>query len=258
MKIRLMISGVAIAVAIVAIGVSTRPAEKVHAAPFGYGGTTVSAPVLGAGNVITWTYTIVSTNTFGFPFTAAMSGGQAGAAFTTVTPPGMCVPMGSATTVCTLPQAGAATIVLTASVTIPAQCTAQTFTRPALTLTGWPGSLGVAEPPIAAVAALAFANFVPANTTLCPATPVPNTPIPNTPVPPPPVFMIPQVFQHVPQGIFNGSRNNTPTPVRPREVGTAGSTGVGLPPSGVMPALRPPSTGDAGMPTLRMLRLNAW
>src|SRR6185503_5082227 len=92
--------------------------------------------------------------------------------------------------------------------------------------------------------------------TTVPATPTP-TPSPTvTPIPP---VVIPQVIQNPARGgIFNGTRNDTPTPVRPREVGTAGSTGVGLPPAGVMPALRPPSTGDAGMPTLRMLRLNAW
>jgi hypothetical protein len=69
--------------------------------------------------------------------------------------------------------------------------------------------------------------------------------------------IIPQVIQNPAiGGIFNGPRGNTPTPARPREVGTAGSTGVGLDPGAVV--LRPPSTGDAGLPTLRLLRLNAW
>jgi hypothetical protein len=52
---------------------------------------------------------------------------------------------------------------------------------------------------------------------------------------------IPQVFQHVPQGIFNGTRNNTPTPVR-----QAVAPVVANPPA-AMPVLRPPSTGDAGL-----------
>jgi len=83
-------------------------------------------------------------------------------------------------------------------------------------------------------------------------TPTPTTTVvaPTAVVPPAPVI-IPQVFQNpaaIPAiigGIGNGTRNNTPTPVR--EVGTAGSTGVGLPPGGSLPALRPPSTGDAGL-----------
>jgi len=104
-------------------------------------------------------------------------------------------------------------------------------------------------------------NVVPANTALCP-TPIPGTATPTsipptvTPVPALPV-VIPQVVQNPAiGGIFNGSRNITPTPVRPREVGTAGSTGIGFDQGPVV--LRPPSTGDAGMLTLRMLRLSAW
>jgi hypothetical protein len=101
-------------------------------------------------------------------------------------------------------------------------------------------------------------NVVPVNTALCP-TPIPNTPVPPTvtptQVPPAVVPVVPQVFQHVPQGIFNGSRNNTPTPVRP--VGTAGSTGIGTA-GPAMPVVRPPSTGDAGLLTLRSLSLSAW
>jgi uncharacterized repeat protein (TIGR01451 family) len=72
------------------------------------------------------------------------------------------------------------------------------------------------------------------------ATPVPSvTPVPTaTPVP----FVqpvIPQVFQHPVGGIFNGTRNNTPTPVRPAAVAPMAP--------GAMPVLRPPSTGEAGM-----------
>jgi uncharacterized repeat protein (TIGR01451 family) len=79
-------------------------------------------------------------------------------------------------------------------------------------------------------------------------TPVPNTPVPPTPVPPtltpivlPPV-VIPQVIQNpAVGGIFNGTRNNTPTPVRP-----SAAAAVAVDP-GAVPVLRPPSTGDAGL-----------
>jgi hypothetical protein len=119
-------------------------------------------------------------------------------------------------------------------------------------------------------------NSVPGNFALCPAVVVPPVTNPTAPIAPPvptaptavptvaplaPVQIgIPQVFQHVPQGIFNGTRNNTPVPARPVEVGTAGSTGVGLPPTGAaaIPLLRPPSTGDAGILPLRKLKLGAW
>lgn len=81
--------------------------------------------------------------------------------------------------------------------------------------------------------------------TALPATP---TPVPTaTPTPTPVPFVqpvIPQVFQHIPQGIFYGDRR-TPTPVvRPATgpVITAPSTG-----QGTMPVVRPPSTGDAGL-----------
>jgi hypothetical protein len=61
------------------------------------------------------------------------------------------------------------------------------------------------------------------------------------------VPVIPQVFQQPVGGIFNGSRNNTPTPVRPAAAVFA--------PSGpaTMPVLRPPSTGDAGLLTAMKL-----
>jgi hypothetical protein len=73
-------------------------------------------------------------------------------------------------------------------------------------------------------------------------TPVPPTPIPPTPIPPPPpVFAIPQVFQHVPQGIFNGSRNNTPTPVVRAAVAP-----ITIDPGGIV-VISPPRTGDAGL-----------
>jgi hypothetical protein len=106
------------------------------------------------------------------------------------------------------------------------------------------------------VAGVQVPNTVPANAALCP-TPIPNTPTPTvTPVVPIVVPVIPQVFQQPVGGIFNGPRGNTPTPVRPREVGTAGSTGVGLDPGAIV--LRPPSTGDAGILQLRGLHISAW
>jgi uncharacterized repeat protein (TIGR01451 family) len=69
------------------------------------------------------------------------------------------------------------------------------------------------------------------------ATPVPPTATPIVVVPP---AVIPQVFQHVPTGIFNGTRNNTPTPVRPAVAAVVVDPAV-------MPVLRPPSTGEAGL-----------
>jgi hypothetical protein len=109
------------------------------------------------------------------------------------------------------------------------------------------------------VGGVSVPNVVPANTALCP-TPVPNTPVPTstpTPVPPIVVPVIPQVFQHPVGGIFNGTRNNTPTPVRPAASLpiTAPRTGQG---TDGFPVLRPPSTGDAGLLTLRTMRISAW
>jgi len=56
----------------------------------------------------------------------------------------------------------------------------------------------------------------------------------------PPV--IPQVFQHIPQGIFTNPRPNTPTPVVRAAVAP-----IVVDPAGPV-VLRPPSTGDAGLP----------
>ena len=75
---------------------------------------------------------------------------------------------------------------------------------------------------------------------------------PATPVPPPP--LIPQVQQNqaavaVIQGIAgNGTRNNTPVPARPAAVQPAA---VSPATAGVLPQLRPPSTGDAGLLALQ-------
>jgi len=66
----------------------------------------------------------------------------------------------------------------------------------------------------------------------------------STPILVPVKPVIPQVFQNVPQGIFNGTRNNTPTPVRPAAAAVAPASSA---PIGAMPQLRPPSTGDAGL-----------
>jgi hypothetical protein len=83
------------------------------------------------------------------------------------------------------------------------------------------------------------ATLVVSNVPVPPASP---TPIPTaTPVvvnPP----VIPQVFQHVPLGIFTNPRPNTPTPVV-RAVAVAPVSGPGA----IAPVLRPPSTGDAGL-----------
>ena len=106
------------------------------------------------------------------------------------------------------------------------QCNPQTVTIGGLRVT-MTNQNQMSLAPVASVNAVA--NTVPANAALCPATPIPPAPSPiPSPIPPPPVIVIPQVFQHVPQGIFNGSRNNTPTPVRPASLAiTAPSTGQG-------------------------------
>ena len=84
-------------------------------------------------------------------------------------------------------------------------------------------------------------NTVPADPSLCPvvaATPVP-TPVPTAvPIVAPPV--VPQAVQNpAVGGIFTGPRS---TPAVPRAMPAAGT----VPVPGV-PALRPPSTGDAGL-----------
>jgi uncharacterized repeat protein (TIGR01451 family) len=73
-------------------------------------------------------------------------------------------------------------------------------------------------------------------------TPVPSTltptPVPTaTPILP---VVIPQVIQNPARGgIFNGTRNDTPTPVRPAAVAPVLVTDP--------PVLRPPSTGESGL-----------
>lgn len=77
------------------------------------------------------------------------------------------------------------------------------------------------------------------------STPTPvatSTPVVSAPAP----IVIPQVFQNpgavaaVMGGIGNGTRNSTPVPSRPVAV-------LSSEPAQVMPVLRPPSTGDAGL-----------
>jgi uncharacterized repeat protein (TIGR01451 family) len=73
-------------------------------------------------------------------------------------------------------------------------------------------------------------------------TPVPATVTPVsptvTPIPVPVIPVIPQVFQQPVGGIFNGSRNNTPTPVVRAVVAPAIDPGI---------VIVPPRTGDAGL-----------
>ena len=186
--------------------------------------------------------------------------GPAGAQaiFFTGTGGSTCVVPSGAPVVCTMGPNGAASVDLTITVPIAQLCLASLRTIGPVTATQTsaftPPNL-MTLPAVTAVGGVP--NTIPANTTLCP-TPIPASPTPVTPtVTPVPPVVVPQVIQNPARGgIFNGSRNDTPTPVRPREVGTAGSTGIGFDPGTVV--LRPPSTGDAGLPTLRMLRLNAW
>jgi hypothetical protein len=82
------------------------------------------------------------------------------------------------------------------------------------------------------------------------ALPVP-TPIPTTvrTATPAPVILIqpviPQVFQHIPQGIFTNPHPNPPAPVVRAAVASASV----IDPS-VAPVLLPPSTGNAGLKAL--------
>jgi hypothetical protein len=90
-------------------------------------------------------------------------------------------------------------------------------------------------PPANPATATLLVNAVPVTATIPPtATPT------ATQAPPFVQPVIPQVFQHVPQGIFAGPRNNTPTPVVRAIVAPQIDPGA-------IPVLRPPSTGDAGL-----------
>jgi hypothetical protein len=164
--------------------------------------------------------------------------------------------------VCTMGPNGTASVDLTITTPIAQVCLASLGTIGPVTATQTSAFTPPNQMSLPAVTAVGgVPNTVPANPLLCPTpTLVPNTP---TPVPPTvtPVVVVPVIIPQVVQnpaigGIFNGPRSNTPTPVRPREVGTAGSTGVGLDPGAIV--LRPPSTGDAGLLTLRKLNISAW
>jgi hypothetical protein len=259
---RLLATG-ALIVVLAAFFAALKPVDRVEAVPTDYGGTTIDQISYNAAtDTLTWRYVIRSTATFGFTINVAFNPGGP-SRFVGHAPP-VCTPAPSqasqqagplscVTPINAAPNFGQ--LILNAQAIVPQTCAASTFTIPGLTLSNWPGT-GNPEPPIQVPGP--GSQAIPADTALCP-TPIPNTPTPTpTLVPPAVVPVIPQVFQHPVGGIFNGSRNNTPTPVRP--VGTAGSTGVGLPPTGAaaMPALRPPSTGDAGLLPLRRLAINAW
>jgi hypothetical protein len=250
-----------VAAILASLALALTPAGKSEAIVVGTYQSFSYSPATG---IATWTIRLTSQDTFGsnLQFLSVFPAG------TTIisASPATCTGLPSPTPACTITAGG--TLDLTLTTPFAQLCAAQVVVIGPVnylqTVVGGPSNT-ITIP--AASGTPGGANTVPANTALCPVATPTGTPVPNTPVPTPTVtpvpaaiapLVIPQVFQHVPQGIFNGSRNNTPTPVRP--VGTAGSTGVGLPPTGVaaMPVLRPPSTGDAGMLTLRSLKLNAW
>ena len=255
MKIRLVL--VALALFGASLAYSQTPATKTEAAltslsyqSFSYSATPGSATA----GTATWVVRIVANDTFGAPITINPIA-PAGSIVVSVSA-GSCTGLPSPAPVsCTMPFTPfPPTMDVTITTPFARQCAAQTMTIGGLTVTMTNQNAMSLLP---ATTINGVPNTVPANSALCP-TPIPNTPTPTptlTPVPPPPY--IPPVVQNPARGgIFNGSRNDTPTPVRPREVGTAGSTGVGLDPGAVV--LRPPSTGDAGILTLRMFRISAW
>jgi hypothetical protein len=261
-KMRLLLGLLALIFAGVAY--SQLPAEETEAVPtsgqyqnFSYNTAT------GRG---TWTYQFTIDDTFGpqlFDITAGPTGTEFIGATGMTCPPG---PPLLANPVSCLTAAGVAppnTLTITFSSPFPMTCAAQVVAIGPVTVSNTnanrliPFIFNTPASTQSLVAGVATNNVVPANTALCP-TPIPNTPVPSTPTPTPtlvPVVVappvIPQVFQHVPQGIFNGSRNNTPTPVRPVAAAPAA-------PVTAMPVLRPPSTGDAGLLTLRSVALNTW
>jgi hypothetical protein len=173
----------------------------------------------------------------------------AGTVATASAPAGQCpgLPAG-APVVCTLPFAPfPPTLDLTLTTPFAQQCTAQPIILGPITVTQTSAFAG----PVTLVLPVVLGNTIPANPALC-STPIPNTPTPVPTVVIPSIEPIPQVVQNPARGgIFNGSRNDTPTPVRPAAVAP-----VAVNPGAV--TLRPPSTGDAGMPRLLLLRLDAF
>jgi len=146
--------------------------------------------------------------------------------------------------VCTIPT-GSPAGSITLSLSMPQQCTeyigalpGYIFQQPGGVLTLTIGGY-VAVPADLAACVVATPPVVPTPSVNATATPIPTV-VPVIVAPP----VIPQVFQNPALGgIFNGTRNNTPTPVRAAAV----APNAGGPPPAAMPVLRPPSTGNAGL-----------
>jgi hypothetical protein len=261
LKMRLLLGVLALLIAGTAY--SQMPTEKSEAVVTG--GSFFNFTYSAATQRATWIFRWTHNDTFGpqtYTFTAVAPTGSRIEAHSAGLNCGV-LPAAVPGAVCSTPAgvAPASPLEVTFSSPFAQQCAAYIATIGAVTMNNT-NFINVAGTPFTQaasttsdVAGVQVNNAVPANTTLCP-TPIPNTPVPPTVTPtlvPPAVLpVIPQVFQHVPQGIFNGSRNNTPTPVRPAAAVVA--------PSGpaTMPVLRPPSTGDAGLLTLKSVRISAW
>jgi hypothetical protein len=260
-KMRLLVGVVALLLAGVAFAQMPAPKSEANITALTYQSFTYTPGVGGAPGTATYVVRVNVNDTFNTTVTFNPIG-PAGAQATLFTGTGgsTCVVPSGAPVVCTMGPNGTASVDLTITTPIPQQCVASLGTIGPVTATQTSNFTPPNQMTLPAATAVGgVPNTVPANAALCP-TPIPNTPVPPTPTATPviPIVVpvIPQVFQQPVGGIFNGPRGNTPTPVRPREVGTAGSTGIGFDQGPVV--LRPPSTGDAGLLTLRRLSISAW
>jgi len=156
-------------------------------------------------------------------------------------PPGLVAVPATGTSTCTGVTFTAAQVA-GAAMTVPANSSCVITVRVSSATAGtYVNSTGLVTVTQALVPSVTFGPATATLTVTAAPTPVPPTPVPPTVAPPPPVFA-PQVVQNpVVGGIFNGSRNNTPTPVRP-----SAAAAVTIDP-GVIPVLRPPSTGEGGL-----------
>ena len=180
--------------------------------------------LLTSGAIITWAVTPTGTKTFTPPNVAL----NQNSLMTITLPNTNAFPLTPINFVDPFPAGMTITGVFTntcgGTVTAPIGGTSVTLTNGSIPPGGCAISMNVASsiggarvntvPAIPIIGAASIPSF---SGTLNVAIPSTATPIPPTVTPtvvlfvPPPV--IPQVFQHIPQGIFNGSRNNTPTPV---------------------------------------------
>ena len=246
-----------LALVIAGIGYSQIPAQKSEAVISA--GSYQSFSYSTATQLATWVFTVPNSNDT-FQTTLTFSAILPAGSLVISSNPATCGTLPSAAPVACTINSGVLSVSITVTTPFPQTCAAQVMTIGGLTYTqssNFTAPVPLVTPGTTTVNGVP--NTVPANLALCP-TPIPNTPTPvPTPIPvvvPPPV--IPQVFQQPVGGIFNGSRNDTPTPVRrAAPIISAPSTGQGPADSGI--TLRPPNTGDAGLLSARLLRrINAW